>query len=800
VPETPGRAVPTVPTMIDALGARNIGARVTRVEDARILTGRGRYVDDVVLPDMLHAAFFRSQVPHGRIVSIDVSEARQLPGVVAVYTGEDIKRLSNPAQAGSVSGMNLVPGINLPTVYGLATDKVRHVGDPMALVVAESRYIAEDALELIVEDIEPLDAVVTYEDALDATKPPLFDELGNGNVNLTSELSLGDIDAAFAKADRVVRATIDVHRHQPVPMECRGLVASWDAGAEHLTIHTSTQSPHMFRMVLPAQIDVPMERIRVLAGDVGGGFGLKNGVSREDVAVVAAAKDLGRPVKWTEDRLEHLATAGQAREEMADIEAAVTDDGRLLGVRMNVKVNIGAYPCDPFPGSMQAFTIVALFQGPAMLEAVAGRSTVLFTNKATYVAYRGPWATADFLRERLLDIVAHELGIDPLDVRRRNYVVRDEPPLAMLDGRPFTAVTTRESVEQAAEIVDWHGFRERQRAAREEGRYLGIGMASYLEAAPGPRAPGQQGPDILGDEMTHLYLEADGKLVVVTRQQPHGQGHETTLTQVAADEFGIRLEDIRVVFGDTDVTPVALIGTGGSRAATMANGAVLHGSRELRAKVLALAADALEASAADLELSDGVISVKGSPAITLTLAELVRIVAEEPDRLPAGADRELAVTYSFDGGQSGWSGGTHCCIVEVDTQTGLVEFERYVVVEDCGVPVNPAIVEGQVRGGVAQAIGAVLLEHAAYDEGGQYVASTFMDYLLPTSSLVPSFEIHHVETVPTDPDVNFRGVGEGGMIVAPAAITNAIEDALAPFGAQVRHQYLPPARIREMIG
>jgi carbon-monoxide dehydrogenase large subunit len=784
---------------VEAVGARAIGASVKRVEDPRILTGRGRYVDDVVLPGMLHAAFFRSQVPHGRLRSLDASEARRLPGVVAVYTGDDIQRLTTATQAGAASGMNQMPGLKVPMVYALATDKVRYVGDPIALVVAESRYIAEDALELIVEDIEMLEAVVTYDDALNPEKPPLFDELGD-NVNLKSEMGFGDVDAAFAKADRVIRADIHVHRHQPVPMECRGTIASWDADAEQLTIHTSTQSPHMFRMVLPAHVDIPMERIRVLAGDVGGGFGLKNGVGREDVAVVAASKDLGRPVKWIEDRLEHLATAGQAREEMAEVEAAVTDDGLLLGVRMNIKINLGAYPSDPFSGTMQAFTIVLCFQGPTKLEGIAGTSTVLFSNKATYVAYRGPWATADFLRERLLDIIAQELGMDPLEIRRRNYVERGEPPLAMLDGRPFVGVTIRESLEQAALVVDWEGFRQRQQAERKSGRYLGIGMGSYLEAAPGPRFPDSQGPDIMGYESAHLSVDGDGRLVIITRQQPHGQGHETTLAQVAADEFGIPMEDIVVRFGDTDITPVALIGTGGSRAATMANGAVLHGSRDLRAKVLSLAADVLEASEADLDLAGGVIRVKGSPTVSLTLAELARIIVEEPDRLPPGADRDLSVAPTFDGGKAGWSGGTHCCIVEVDVDTGLVRIDRYVVLEDCGVPVNPAIVDGQIRGGVAQAVGAVLLEHAAYDKDGQFLASTFMDYLMPTTMLVPPVEIYHVESIMTDPDVNFRGVGEGGMIIAPAVITNAIEDALSPFGVRVREQYLPPSRILEMIG
>jgi aerobic carbon-monoxide dehydrogenase large subunit len=780
-------------------GARSVGARVMRVEDPRILTGRGRYVDDIVLPDMLHAAFLRSPIPHGRLLGLDASEARRLPGVVAVYTGEDMERLTTAAQAGAVSGMNAAPDMKSPTFHALATDKVRHIGDPLALVVAESRYIAEDALELIVEDIEMLDPIVSYDDALDATKPPVFDELGD-NVYLTAAMSFGDADAAFAEADRIVRASIAVHRHQPVPMECRGLIASWDPVAEQLTIHASTQSPHMMRMILPAQVGIPMDQIRVIAQDVGGGFGLKNSVTREDVAIVAAAKDLGRPVKWIEDRLEHLATGGQAREEKADLEAAVTADGVILGVRMDIKVNIGAYPSDPFPGAIQCYTIIMSFQGPTRLQALDARSVALFSNKGTYVSYRGPWATADFLRERLLDIVANELGIDPLDIRRRNYVVRGEPPLAMLTGQPFVGVTTQESVEQAALLIGWEGFRQRQRAARAEGRYLGIGMASYLEAAPGPRVPGREGPDIMGDETTYLSVEDGGKVVIITRQQPHGQGHETTLAQVAADELGVRFEDITVRYGDTDFTPVAIVGTGGSRAATMANGAVLHASRELREKIVTLAADVLEANAADLELAGGVISVKGSPAVTLSLAELTRIVHEEPERLPSDAERSLTVTRTFDGGSPGWSGGTHCCIVEVDIDTGLVTFERYLVVEDCGVPVNPAIVEGQIRGGVAQAIGAVLLEHAAYDDEGQYVAASFMDYLMPTTSIVPRMEIHHVETVETDPDVNFRGVGEGGMIVAPAAITNAIEDALAPFGARILEQHLPPARILELTG
>ena len=565
------------------IGARAIGARVLRAEDPRILTGRGRYIDDIVLPGMLHAALKRSTVPHGRLVSVDVSAARALPGVIAVYTGEDLAGLTNAAAPGASIGMNMMPGLRAPAVYALATDKVRYVGDPIALVVAEDRYIAEDAVELIEEDIDMLDAVVTYEDALDHSKPRLFDEFPD-NTAFNSEMAIGDVDGAFAKADRVVQASIWVHRHQPVPMETRGLIASYDKTNEHLTIHASTQSPHMLRMLLPIQINVPMENIRVLADDVGGGFGLKNGVQRDEVAVIAASIDLGRPVKWIEDRLEHLAVGGQAREEGADIEAAVTNDGVLLGIRMEAKLNLGAYACDPFSGAMFVGSLSGSFQGPTKIEGIAAKNIAVFSNKATYVSYRGPWATGDFLRERMLDVVARELDIDPLEVRRRNYVQRDEPPLAMLTGQPFLAITTREQVDQAAEKVDWDGFRKRQAEARENGRYLGIGMAAYLEAAPGPKIPGQpdQGSAIMGKEVTHVSVEDDGKVTIVTRQQPHGQGHETTLAQVAVDELGVKFDDVKVVFGDTDVTPFALVGTGGSRAATMANGAVLHASRELR--------------------------------------------------------------------------------------------------------------------------------------------------------------------------------------------------------------------------
>jgi carbon-monoxide dehydrogenase large subunit len=415
------------------------------------------------------------------------------------------------------------------------------------------------------------------------------------------------------------------------------------------------------------------------------------------------------------------------------------------------------------------------------------------TNKASYVAYRGPWAAETWVRERMIDRVAVELGVEPVAIRLRNVVTRGEAPLEMITGRSLAGVTAKESLERMAEIMDLPTFRARQQAARQEGRYLGLGMATFIEAAPGPRSPAGPG---MGMEQLRMRLEPDGTVLVFTSQMPHGQSHETTFAQIAADEFGVPFDSVRVVVGDSDVVPQGM-GTGGSRAATMAGGATLHASRALKAKVLEVASHLIEASPDDLEITDGQVSVRGVPASAMPVAQVAAAAAAGD--LPAGVDADLEVETAYDGGEGGWSGGTHCAIVEVDAETGQVHIERYVVVEDCGQLINPAIVDGQIRGGVAQGIGAVLLERSAYDENAQFQAGTFMDYLMPTATDVPFIEIHHLETVPLDADVNFRGVGEGGMIVAPPTLSNAIEDALRPFGVVVAEQHLPPSRILELI-
>jgi carbon-monoxide dehydrogenase large subunit len=556
-------------------------------------------------------------------------------------------------------------------------------------------------------------------------------------------------------------------------------------------MHAATQSVHVTRMGLAMRLGIEPDKVRVLAGDIGGSFGLKIGASREELAVAAASRALGRPVKWIEDRGENLTASGQAREESFDVEAAVSKDGDLLGLDVKMVIDTGAYPV---MGTMVPAIIEMMLPGPYKLAALGFESTAVATNKASYVAYRGPWASETFVRERVLDLLAKDLGLDPLEIRLRNVAPRTSPPFTMITGRPLVGVTSKESLDRVAQMVDIPAFRRRQAEERARGRYLGIGLATFIEAAPGPRSPeGPSGP--MGLELMRLRLSEDGIVTLFTGQMPHGQSHQTTLAQIAADEFGVPFEQVRVVIGDSDVVPFGL--TGGSRSATMTGGAALHGARQLKVKTLDFASHLMEVSAADLEISDGQVVVRGDPDSAIPVAEIARQAAS--GQFDADVDADLEVEASFDGGEGGWSGGTHCAIVEVDAETGIVKVERYVVAEDCGALINPAVVDGQVRGGVAQGIGAVLLERSAYDQDGNYQSATFMDYLLPTACDIARIEIEHLQTVPLDADVNFRGVGEGGMIVAPPTVVNAIEDALTPFGVRIYEQHLPPARILELI-
>ncbi len=775
--------------MAQIAAQRYTGTSVKRSEDPRILTGGGRYTDDIKLPGMLHAAFVRSPLAHGQVLAVDAEAARALPGVVAVYTGADMAAMTLPGQDPLFAMMG--GGGPAPEYTLLATDKVRFVGDPVAIVVAESRYLAEDGCELVEVDYADLPPVATAATALDSGSPRLFANLDDNVIGPYKRSEFGDVAGTFARADVTREFHIDVHRHQNVPMEGRAIVVSHDPGTGVMTVHSATQGVHMTRLGIAMRLGLDADKVHVLAGDIGGSFGLKIGASREELAVAAASRALGRPVKWTEDRGENLMASGHAREESFDVRAAVSKDGDLLGLDVSMVIDIGAYPV---MGTMVAGIIEGMLPGPYKMAALGFESTAVATNKASYIAYRGPWASETFVRERVIDLLAKDLGLDPLEVRLRNAAPRTDPPHMMVTGRPLVGVTTRESLERVAEMIDVPAFRRRQAEAREQGRYLGIGMATFIEGAPGPRS-GEAPSGPMGLEHMRLWLGEDGILSLYTGQMPHGQSHQTTLAQIAADEFGVPFEQVRVVVGDSSVVPFGF--TGGSRSATMTGGVALHGARQLKGKVLDFASQLIEASAADLEIVDGQVQVVGDPDTAIPVGEVARRAAAGESGADTGT--RLEVEAAFDGGDGGWSGGTHCAIVEVDVETGIVTVERYVAAEDCGALINPAVVEGQIRGGIAQGIGAVLLERSAYDEDGNYQSATFMDYLLPTACEIPRFEIEHLETVPTDADVNFRGVGEGGMIVAPPTVVNAIEDALSPFGVRIYEQHLPPARILELI-
>ena len=783
--------------MSTSMVGKLVGGSVERVEDGRILVGRGRYVDDVVLPGMLHAAFVRSPIAHARITSVDVSEARAVPGVVAVYVAEDIEGVAKP-----LDFRFGIDGHRPPVHEALTRDKVRFVGDPIALVVANSRYVAEDACDLVLVEYDELPAVTTTTQGLASDAPLVFDDLGDNVIHRDPEgaFSWGDVEAVFAEADRVVSGSFVQHRHGLAPMECRGGVADFDRGTGELTYHASTQSPHLWRMHLSNLLDVPQHRVRVLCKDVGGAFGFKWSIYREDVAIAAASKKLGLPVKWIEDRIENLTAGGSAREETLDAEFAVKNDGTILGIRVSMTMDHGAYPAMP-PSPVFAALARATLLSALRVPVYAFDTTIVATNKNPYISYRGPGASETLVRERMMDLVARELGIDPVEVRRLNLLTQDEQPWKMPSGATVDRAPALETLEAAVELFDYPAFRELQAQARSENRYLGIGFSNSVQPTPGFPDWWESIGFPMEKDPSRVRLEPDGHVTVITSQMPHGQGHETTLAQVAADALGVPFDHVNVVVGDTQLTTFYFFGTGASRAAHMASGSVHYTSKALREKILDLAGHLLEANPNDLEIVDAVVRSKDLPSRSLTLAEIALKAYMGSDTLPEEADPVLDVTQSYRPGAEGggWAATTHVCFVEVDAETGVITLPRYLVVEDCGQMINPAIVEGQIRGGIAQGLGGMLLEHAAYDEEGQFLSGSFMTYLLPSAREIPEIEIHHLDSA-TDMEVPFRGVGEGGAVIAPAALANAVEDALAPFGVTIDTFPLTPTRILGLIG
>ncbi len=763
-----------------AAAGRYVGQSVKRLEDPRLVTGHGRYVDDIALPGMLHAAFGRSDLARAAITQLDTTAAEALEGVRAVFTGADLNPHNDSLRASLYPPTSPAPPANM-----LADGDVRFVGDPYVMVVAESRYIAEDALDLVEAEFEPLDPVVDYETAADS-EHHVHPELG-GNLAHDVAVPNPTQQEAFENAAHIITETWHQHRQTNVPMETRGIVASWQPHAGVMEVWASSQSPHEMQLVGARVLGIGEHKMVVHFGDVGGGFGQKMFLGREDMAVLVAAKLLASPLKWIEDRRENLMASNHARIEQMAVSMAVDGDGCFLAADLDQLEDDGAYPLGgpATPGAMAAM----LFPGPYRMGPVSWRARTVYTNTCGRGAYRGPWQMESVAREQMIDRVAREVGMDPLELRRRNVLRPGDLPYEAPTGLSFeTTISPEQTLEQAAEMIGYDEFRAEQAEAREQGRYLGLGMALYIE-------PTSMGMGPLGTESAMLRVEVDGSVNVFMGTGSHGQSLETTMAQLVADELGVRPEDVTLHQGHGSGYG---FGTGGSRSAVIAGGAARAAASGVRDKVVAIAAHLMEASADDLEVADGVISVRGTPAASMTMAQVAATAYQNSDALPAGMDAGLEHTARYKAPPSTHSNACHMCVCELDPGTGKVSLLRYVVSEDCGVLINPMVVDGQIAGGVAQGIGGVLYEHCVYDESGNPLASTFLDYLVPTAAEVPELETGHV-VVPSDTPGGHKGTGEGGAIGAPPAVFNAVADALAPFGAYPNRQPLDPDTVLGLI-
>lgn len=762
---------------------RFIGASIARREDPRLLTGHGTYVDDVVVPGQLHAAFVRSPHAKARIIRIDVEAARQHPGVVAVWTADDIN--------GDVTTMPLSiqtgSGALVAEMRPLASGDVRYVGDPVVIVVAVDRYVAEDACDLVDIEYEPLTPVLDYETAAQDTHL-VHDELGSNLSWQGATEADPDLEAAFAASARVVERTFHQQRQANVPMEPRGLIARWDPASQELTIWISTQNPHEVRLYYSAIMAIPEHHIRVIMRDVGGGFGQKFFVARDEVAVVIAARRLRRPVKWIEDRRENLITSNHAREERLSVKMGVDDAGVITAVQIDFMDCLGAYPLNP--PEISCFLATVMFPGPYRVPKYGYTARTVFTNTCARGAYRGPWMMETVARESMMDIVAREIGLDPLEFRRRNVISASEFPFTTATGLVYENITPAETLEQAAELGSYKEFRAAQAAARADGRLVGIGMSLYVE-------PTAIGVGAQGVEVANVRIEPTGKVNVLMGTASHGHSLETTMIQVVAEHLGVALDDVVLRQGDTAVSPYGG-GTGGSRSAVVGGAVARIASMRLADKIRTIAAHLLEASPDDLDISNSVVTVRGTPSKRMTFAELAQTAYLNSAALPDGVDPGLEETARYAAPMFTFSNAAHLCIVEVDPETGQVAFQRYIVSEDCGVMINPMVVEGQIAGGVVQGLGGALLEEIVYDGEGNPLTTTFLDYLLPTAADVPFIEYGHIET-PSGTPGGHKGMGEGGAIGAPPAIINAVYDALAPHGVEFTRQPLSPTRIHDLL-
>ena len=776
-----------------ALSGKMVGAQVRRVEDPRVLLGKTQYVDDLDLPNSLALAFVRSPYAHARIVSIDVDTAQNQPGVQLVLTGADIAEAIKPLR---VEYEPAKAPTHKPCDWPvLAQEKVRFVGEAVAAVVATDRYVAEDGAGLIDVEYEPLVPVSDVEQALAADTPLVHEEWGD-NVMQTLQAEIGDVAKAFQEADCVVSERLTTGRHMALPMETRGCVASFEPATDTLTVWSSTQVPHVLRSHIALVLDFPEHHIRVVAPDVGGGFGQKGHLFPEEAVAAYLARRLGRPVKWIEDRRENLSASLHAKQQAVQAELAVRQDGTILGIRGRFIGDVGAYSEYPWGSAFEAGHAASSMPGPYKTPAFSFEAVSVATNKTTIGVYRGVGLPIGVLTmERLMDLAAQKLGLDPAEIRLRNMIRKEEHPYTTIIGAEVESGSHRESLQKALDILGYQECRAEQQRARAQGRYLGIGIGCYLEGtAPSSAAFASMGLNLGGYESATMRMDVAGKVTVLVGTHSHGQSHETTLAQVAADELGVSLADVKIIEGDTNAVPYGM-GTWGSRSAVTGGGAISRASEKLRNKILRIASRLTEVPDDDLELAEGMIRRKADATPLMPIKELAHRVLVQAGSLPPDEEPGLDATAHYEPPPSTHANATHIALVEVDSDTGKVTLLRYIVVEDCGTIINPTVVDGQIQGGVAQGIGTALYEHALYDENGQFLTGTLMDYLIPTAIDIPQVEIGHIESPSPHTPHGIKGVGEGGAIAPPAAIANAVADALAPFDVRVDAIPLTPERV-----
>ena len=791
------------------MATRWFGASIPRIEDPRLLRGRGTFVDDIDLPEMWHAAVLRSTHARARILSIDTTAARALPGVHLVLTAADLGEVLEPSPLLVPHHALTQPRTQLP----LALSAVHYVGEAVAFVVADSRYIAEDALDLIEVEYEPLPVVHSLEvaEALDA---PLVHADVPGNVAAHLVQTVGDPDAVFEGAPHVIRETIVMDRGAAMPMECRGVLARWDAHDQMLTCWISTQGPIPIRNGLAAIFHLPEHKVRVIAPDVGGGFGTKIMMFYpEEILTPFTAIHLGRPVKWIEDRREHFISANQERSQIHEVEYAFDDQGILLAVRDKFLHDTGAYT--PY-GIIVPIITACTLPGPYRLRNYYSEFTVLYTNKVPVSPYRGAGRPhAVFVMERVMDRIAKDLNLDRAEVRSRNFIQPDEFPwdvgLVYQDGGPtkYDSGNYQAGLDKLKALLDYDNFSAMQAEARQQGRYLGIGIACYVE-----------GTGIGPYEGAQVRVESDGRVFASTGVTTQGQAHFTTFAQIVADQLGVDPKDVMVTTGDSQAFYWG-VGTYASRAATIAGTAMHLAAVKVREKAKQVAADLFEASPDDIELADGKVFVKDAPHRSLTLGQVA--ISANPLRYAYGENARKLMSLKLAGPRPGpalppergapgleasefyspphgsFASGAHGAIIEVDPKTGMVTFVKYVAVHDCGRVINPTVVEGQVHGGVAQGIGGAFYERLVYDEEGQLINASFMDYLLPTAAEIPTITVDHVETPSPLNPLGVKGAGEAGVIPVPALFASAIDDALSEFGVRVREMPLHPCRLYEIL-